>query len=58
MPEEDTVPYEILIDKNGKEISDDSWDLSNKLTPLVITKIGFHSITKETLESLSLSKKC
>nr|WP_307938294.1 hypothetical protein [Mycoplasmopsis bovis] len=58
LPEEDTVPYEILIDKNGKEISDDSWDLSNKLTPLVITKIGFHSITKETLESLSLSKKC
>lgn len=35
-----TVPTK-YIDKNGKEISDDSWDLSN-VDATVITKIGFH----------------
>lgn len=35
-----TVPTK-YIDKNGKEVSTDSWDLSN-VDATVITKIGFH----------------
>ncbi|MCE6056415.1 DUF285 domain-containing protein [Mycoplasmopsis agalactiae] len=35
-----TVPTK-YIDKNGKEVATDSWDLSN-LDATVITKIGFH----------------
>nr|WP_307907893.1 hypothetical protein [Mycoplasmopsis bovis] len=39
-----TVPTK-YIDKNGKEISDDSWDLSN-IDATVITKIGFHVLQR------------
>ncbi len=39
-----TVPTK-YIDKNGKEISDDSWDLSN-VDATVITKIGFHVLQR------------
>lgn len=35
-----TVPTK-YIDKNGKEVTDDGWDLSN-IDATVITKIGFH----------------
>ncbi|WP_233758714.1 BspA family leucine-rich repeat surface protein [Mycoplasmopsis agalactiae] len=40
MPGGGTVPTK-YIDKNGKEVSADSWDLSN-IDAAVITKIGFH----------------
>ncbi len=40
-----TVPTK-YIDKNGKEISDDSWDLSN-VDATVITKIGFHVLQRK-----------
>nr|WP_307907295.1 hypothetical protein [Mycoplasmopsis bovis] len=55
MLREGTVPTK-YIDKNGKEISDDSWDLSN-IDATVINKNWLSCITKELLESLSLSKK-
>nr|WP_307910972.1 hypothetical protein [Mycoplasmopsis bovis] len=54
MLREGTVPTK-YIDKNGKEISDDSWDLSN-IDATVITKIGFHVLQIMLLESLSLPK--
>nr|WP_307936066.1 hypothetical protein [Mycoplasmopsis bovis] len=44
MLKEGTVPTK-YIDKNGKEITDDGWDLSN-IDATVITKIGFHVLQR------------
>nr|WP_307929426.1 hypothetical protein [Mycoplasmopsis bovis] len=49
-----TVPTK-YIDKNGKEISDDSWDLSN-IDATVINKNWLSRITKELLESYHYQK--
>ncbi|QQH49547.1 hypothetical protein HYD71_02335 [Mycoplasmopsis bovis] len=51
-----TVPTK-YIDKNGKEISE--WQIENlsNIDATVITKIGFHSITKYVIRVLIITKK-
>ncbi|QQH60409.1 hypothetical protein HYD63_02320 [Mycoplasmopsis bovis] len=55
MLKKSTVPTK-YIDKNGKEITDDGWDLSN-IDATVITKIGFHVLLKDVIRVLIITKK-